>query len=157
MLLCFSVICFLFLFFPPLFFEVGIKCCCSIVRRIKEKDHISMSAYDLKMLHSHLRFWKYFRGFSSHCFLRNWPLVLFSVTVLTWEYIPLWSSNKLNGLFSLLATSLYYFFHYYGDLQKGTHKLTYMETLVMGNFHKNVIYWNLIIKKHKKNSWYWPS
>lgn len=121
-----SVVCFLFHFI-----EGGIKCYCRIECRIKEKDHVSMYANDLKMLHSHLGFWKHFRGFPSHYFLRNWTLVLFSVTFLTSENTPLWSSNKLYGLHSPLATSLYYFFHSTGDLQKGTHKLTNMKTVVM--------------------------
>lgn len=121
-----SVVCFLFLFI-----EGGMKCCCRVECRIKEKDHVSMSANDLIMLHSHLGFWKHFRGFPSHYFPRNWTLVLFSITFFTSENTLLWSSNKLYGLHSPLATSLYYFFHYSDDLQKGTHKLTNTKTLVM--------------------------
>lgn len=95
-----SVVCLLFLLI-----EGGIKCCCRVECRIKEKDYVSMSANDLKMLHSHLGFWRHFRGFPSHYFPRNWPLLLFSVTFLTSENTPLWSSNKLYGLRSPLATS----------------------------------------------------
>lgn len=146
-----SVVCFLFLFI-----EIWIIYCCRVVYGIKEKDCISMSANDFKSLHSRLGFWKYFRGFPSHCFPRNWPL-LFSVTFLTSERALLWSSNTLCEFCCLLATSLYYFFNYDDDLQKGTHKSTHMKTPVMGSFHANVIYWELITENHKKNSWYWPS
>lgn len=146
-LLVVSVVCFLFLFI-----EVGVKGCCRIVWRIKEKDHISMSVNDLKMLHSHLGFWKYYWGFPSHSFPEIDHLVLFSMSFLTSESTLLWSFNKLYVICSLLATCLYYFFLQYHGLHKETHKLTHMETLVMRRFHGKVIYWELITKNHKINN-----